>query len=80
MTLDGTVMSVEVSGNGVFQFGTPKPQFKPKGLVAQPSHAANWDVSSDGKKFTFPLSPSVRAPGPLPRFTVVQHWPSLFKK
>ena len=72
-------MSVEVSGGTVFQSGTPKPMFKPKGFSPQ-AISAYWDVTSDGKKFIFPVSRSANAPHRLIRFTVVLNWPSLLKK
>jgi len=79
VALDGTVMSVEVRGGTVFQSGTPKPIFKPKGFSPQ-AISAYWDVTSDGKKFIFPVSQSANAPHQLIRFTVVLNWPSLLKK
>ena len=78
VALDGTVVSVEVSGTSTFQSGIPKPLFKPKGFGTQ-DVAANWDASSDGKKFIFPLSQSATATAPT-KFTVVLNWPSLLKK
>jgi eukaryotic-like serine/threonine-protein kinase len=79
---DGTVMSVEVTGNAVFQSGTPKPLFKPKGfsLTTTTVTVANWDASSDGKKFIFPVAQSANTPGPPTKFTVVLNWTSLLKK
>jgi len=77
---DGTVMSVEVSGNAVFQAGVPKALFKPEGLAPQPAEYVYWDASSDGKKFIFAVSPSANAAAPPARFTVVLNWPSLLKK
>jgi Tol biopolymer transport system component len=79
---DGTVMSVEVTGSAVFQSGTPKPLFKPKGfsLTTTGVTIANWDASSDGKKFIFPVTQSANTPGPATKFTVVLNWPSLLKK
>jgi eukaryotic-like serine/threonine-protein kinase len=77
---DSTVMAVDVGGDAVFQFGTPKPLFKPKGIVPQAEQAAYWDASSDGKKFVFSASPSASVAAPPPRFTVVLNWPSLLKK
>ena len=78
---DGTVMSVEVSGNdGVFQAGVPKPLFKPKGLAPQNPDYFYWDASSDGKQFIFVVSPSASATVTPPRFTVVLNWPSLLNK
>ena len=74
---DGSVMSVEVGGDGVFRSEIPKLLFKPKGLVPQPSEYVIWDASSDGKKFIFGVSTSGNAPAPPPRFTVVLNWPSL---
>jgi eukaryotic-like serine/threonine-protein kinase len=76
---DGAVMSVAVSGNGAFQSGIPKPLFKPKALVPQPTEYFFWDASSDGQKFVFPASASASEATP-PRFTVVLNWPSLLKK
>jgi Tol biopolymer transport system component len=81
MTPDGTVMSVEVSGtNGVFQSGTPKPLFKPKGLVQDSASYVNWDASSDGKKFIFPVAQSANAPASPTKFIVVLNWTSLLKQ
>jgi len=77
---DGTVMSVEVSGNAVFQSGTPKPLFKPQGLAPQPSYFFDWDASSDGKKFIFAVLQSASGAAPPARFTVVLNWPALLKK
>ncbi|HXX71374.1 MAG TPA: protein kinase [Candidatus Acidoferrum sp.] len=77
---DNTVMAVDVSGDHVFQFGTPKPLFKPKGLGPEPADIFFWDASSDGSKFVFSASSSTSASAPLPRFTVVLNWPSLLKK
>jgi Tol biopolymer transport system component len=79
---DGTVMSVEVTGNAVFQSGTPKPLFKPKGFSLTTTNVtvANWDASSDGKKFIFPVTQSTNTPGQPTKFTVVLNWPSLLKK
>jgi eukaryotic-like serine/threonine-protein kinase len=78
---DGTVMSVEVSGTAAaFQSGIPKPLFKPKGLVDQPLDYFDWDASSDGKKFIFPVSPSAARAAPPTRLTVVMNWTSLLKK
>jgi len=77
---DGTVMSVEVSGGAVFQAGIPKPLFKVKGFTPQTINNvtfALWDAGPGGKKFIFPLAPTVGAP---PRFIVVLNWPSLLKK
>ena len=81
MTPDGTVMSVEVSGNnGVFQSGSPKPLFKPKGLVQETASYVNWDVNSDGRKFIFPVAQAASAPASAAKFTVVLNWTSLLKK
>ena len=82
VALDGTVMSVEVSGTtAAFQSGIPKPLFKPKGLVAQGADDySNWDASSDGKKFIFAVSPSESGAAPPIKFTVVLNWPSLLKR
>jgi Tol biopolymer transport system component len=79
---DGTVMSVEVTGNAVFQSGTPKPLFKPKGFSLTTSNVtvANWDATSDGKKFIFPVLQSANAPGSPTKFTVVLNWTSLLNK
>jgi eukaryotic-like serine/threonine-protein kinase len=79
---DGTVMSVAVSGTPVFQSGIPKPLFKPKGFSVTTSNVtvANWDASSDGKKFIFPVTQSANTPGPPTKFTVVLNWTSLLKK
>jgi len=77
---DGTVMSAEVRGTGVFQSGIPKPLFKPKGPILQTSYAAYWDVTSDGEKFIFPVALSTSEAAPPRRFTVVLNWPSLLKK
>ena len=79
VALDGTVMSVEVRGGTVFQSGTPKPMFKPKGFSPQAIYA-DWDVTSDGKKFIFPVLSLTAGIAPPPRFTVVLNWPSLLKK
>jgi len=77
---DGTVMSVEISGTAAaFQSGVPKPLFKPKGL-SQPSDYFDWDASSDGKKFIFPVSPSASQVAVPTKFTLVLNWPSLLKK
>ena len=73
-------MSVAVSGDAVFQHGTPKPLFKPKGVLLQPTGYSFWDVSSDGKKFIFPVSLSASQAAPPTKFTVVLNWPSLMKK
>jgi len=74
-------MSVEVSGsNGVFQSGIPKPLFKPKGYSPLHTDYVDWDASSDGKKFIFPVSSSASEAAPATRFTVVLNWPSLMKK
>ena len=78
VALDGTVMSVAVSGDAAFQSGIPKPLFKPKGFTPVPS-LRNWDASSDGKKFIFVVSQSASAAAP-PKFTVVLNWPSLLRK
>jgi len=77
---DGTVMSVEVTGNGVFRCGIPKPLFTPKGPVHHPDNYFSWDASSDGKKFIFAVSPPAGTPAQPARFTVVLNWPSLLKK
>jgi eukaryotic-like serine/threonine-protein kinase len=77
---DGTIMSVEASGTSVFQSGTPKPLFKPKGIAPQSNGTFYWDASSDGKKFIFPVLPSASGAAPPSRFTVVLNWPSLLKK
>ena len=76
---DGTVMSVEVSGNATLRSGIPKPLFKPKGLLAQSAAYFYWDASSDGKKFIFPVLSSTSGASPLTRFTVVLNWTSLLK-
>jgi Tol biopolymer transport system component len=83
VTPDGAVMSVEVAGNAVFQSGIPKPLFKPKAFAVTTNSIATfavWDVSSDGKKFIFPVSPSATGAAPPTKFTVVLNWPSLMKK
>ena len=80
VALDGTVMSVEVGGASVFQFGTPKPLFKAKGFRTYLDNAALWDASSDGKKFIFPISQFASGIASPTRFTVVLNWPSLMKK
>jgi len=81
---DGTVMSVEVTGNAAFQSGIPKALFKPKGFSLTTTNTnaavANWDSSSDGKKFIFPVTQSGNTPGPPTKFTVVLNWTSLLKK
>jgi len=77
---DSTVMAVDVSGDNVFQFGTPKPLFKPQGLGPEPANIFFWDASSDGRKFVFSASPSTSASAPPPRFTVVLNWTSLLRK
>jgi eukaryotic-like serine/threonine-protein kinase len=79
VALDGTVMSVDVSGDVAFQSGIPKPLFKPKGFTPLPN-VTNWDASSEGKKFIFVLSQSANAPVSPFRFTVVLNWTSLLKK
>jgi len=73
-------MSVAVSGTAVFQSGIPKALFRPKGVLPQPLGTVYWDVSSDGKKFAFPVSQSASGAALPPRFTVVLNWPSLLKK
>jgi len=78
---DGTVMSVEVGGTATaFQSGIPKPLFKPTGLASQLSIAVDWDASSDGKKFIFPISQAANGTAPPTKFTVVLNWPALLKK
>ena len=80
VALDGTVMSVEVSGTSVFQSGIPKPLFKPNLPGSRLSTSAHWDASSDGRKFIFAAATAPSAAAPLARFTVVLNWPSLLKK
>jgi len=78
VALDGTVMSVELNGTGGFQAGKPKPLFKPKGFSTPAKTDVHWDVSGDGKKFIFVVSPSATsAPS---RLTVLLNWTSLLKK
>jgi len=67
----------------VFQSGIPKPLFKMKGFAVATDAVAAWafwDVSSDGKKFIFPMATSANAAPQTTRFTVVLNWPSLLKK
>jgi len=81
VTPDGTVMSVEVSGDsGGFQSSIPKPLFRTKGMARHPSDYFYWDASPDGKKFIFAVSPPASGAAPPLRFTVVLNWPSLPKK
>jgi WD40 repeat protein len=84
VALDGTVMSVEVSGTAAaFQSGIPKPLFKVKGFSSTTISGvtfAYWDVSPDGKKLILAVLPPASAAAPPPRVTVVLNWPSLLKK
>jgi hypothetical protein len=82
VALDGTVMSVEASGdNGVFQSGIPKPLFKPKGLPSQSTGDFGFfDASSDGRKFMLALSSAASAAAPPARFTVVLNWQARLNK
>jgi len=71
LSADGMATAVELSTNGAFQAGVPKPLFKVSaGLV-------NWDVTPDGKRFLF-AAPS--ATGARPFFTVVLNWQAGLKK
>jgi len=78
---DGTAMSVEVGGGAALQAGIPKSLFKVRGFTSQTINDvtfASWDVSSDGKKFVFPLSQSATAAAT--KFILMLNWPSLLKK
>jgi eukaryotic-like serine/threonine-protein kinase len=74
LTPDGNVMAVTVSASGAaFLPGTPVVLFKgPPG-----PRPAGWDVTTDGKKFLFPVPAGETAQVP---FTVVLNWTSLLKK
>ena len=78
---DGTVMSVEVSGNGTtFHSGVPKPLFKPKGIAPYAQGSVDWDATTDGKKFIFHVPASATAAVPPTKFTVELNWQALLRK
>jgi Tol biopolymer transport system component len=80
MALDGTVMTVEINDAGTFRAGKPKPLFKPKGFSTPAKTEVYWDVSSDGKKFIFTVSPSAVGTAPPARLSVVLNWTTLLRK
>lgn len=80
VALDGTVMSVEVSDTPAFRAAKPKPLFKPRGFSTPAKTDVHWDVSSDGKRFIFAVSPSPIGTAAPARLTVVLNWTSLLKK
>ena len=84
MTSDGSVMAVEVNtsaGNSEFHAGVPKRLF----TLPNPPRGPNvffWDVTSDGKKFLFPvLAANTSAPktAAVP-FKVVLNWTATLKR
>jgi Tol biopolymer transport system component len=70
--LDGTIMSVPVSGTGAtFQAGVPRPLFR---AALQPGPGTPFDVSADGERFLVNSALPSRAPQAL---RMIVNWPAL---
>jgi Tol biopolymer transport system component len=71
---DGRLMAVEVTTEGTFRAGTPKPLFQPRGWgqYGGPHYA----VAADGQRFLFAVPP---AEAPEPTIRVVLNWPAILK-
>ena len=72
VTLDGSVMAVDVTSDKTFQAGVPKRLFG-----AQAAITLGTDVTADGKQFLFVAQQGASTPAP---FTVVLNWRAGLRK
>jgi len=76
VSLNGTMMAVDVVAGSSLELGSPKALFS--GFVADPNQTGhNYSVSTDGQRFL--VKKQVRA-GALPSTTVFMNWTSTFAK
>jgi hypothetical protein len=74
VSLDGTLMAVDVTTSPRFQAGVPKPLFRVPPSASPTSFS--WDLAPDGSRFLFPAPPE-QSNTPL---TVVLNWQAALKK
>ena len=75
VSADSTLMAVPVAGRGsTFEAGIARPLFRPGGAIR---FGFGFDVSADGSRFILNLNTTPEDTAPI---TLVQNWPSEFKK
>ena len=80
LAMNGMVTAVDVTTNGTFKAGTPRPLFPaPRLGGATISRAWQWDVTPDGQRFLFNTAVETTDTN-LSAINVVLNWPGLLKR